>query len=40
MEPIRILTSSQLEQIDTAAQTILERTGVKVDSPEALCYLK
>ena len=40
MEPLRILTSSQLEQIDTAAQTILERTGVKVDSPEALGYLK
>jgi trimethylamine---corrinoid protein Co-methyltransferase len=40
MEPIRILTSSQMEQIDAAAQSILERTGVKVDSPEALAYLK
>jgi trimethylamine:corrinoid methyltransferase-like protein len=40
MEPIRILTSSQMEQIDAAAQSILERTGVKVDSPEALDYLK
>lgn len=40
MEPLRILTSSQLEQIDAAAQAILERTGIKIDSPEALGYLK
>jgi trimethylamine---corrinoid protein Co-methyltransferase len=40
MEPLRILTAAQMEQIDTAAQTILERTGVRIDSPEALDSLK
>jgi trimethylamine:corrinoid methyltransferase-like protein len=40
MEPLRILTSSQLEQIDTAALSILERTGIKINSPEAIGYLK
>jgi trimethylamine--corrinoid protein Co-methyltransferase len=40
MEPLRILTSSQMEQIDAAAQSILERTGVKIDSAEAIGYLK
>jgi trimethylamine--corrinoid protein Co-methyltransferase len=28
-----------MEQIDGAAQTILERTGIKIDAPEALGYL-
>lgn len=40
MEPIRILTSSQLEQIDETAQSILERTGIRIDLPEAVDYLK
>jgi trimethylamine--corrinoid protein Co-methyltransferase len=40
MEPVRILTSSQMEQIDEAAQSILERTGIKIDSGEAIGYLK
>ncbi len=39
MEPLRILTSSQMEQIDEAAQSILERTGVRIDSAEALGFL-
>ena len=40
MEPLRILTSSQMEQIDQAAQSILERTGINIDSAEAIVYLK
>ena len=28
-----------MEQIDAAAQSILERTGIKIDSTEALAYL-
>jgi trimethylamine--corrinoid protein Co-methyltransferase len=40
MEPLRILTASQMEQIDGAAQSILERTGIKIDCPEALEHLK
>ncbi len=40
MEALRILTSAQMEQIDAAAQSILERTGVKIDSAEAIGYLK
>lgn len=40
MEPVRILTWSQMEQIDEAAQSILERTGIKIDSPDALALLE
>ena len=40
MEPLRILTAEQMERIDVAAQSILDRTGMKIDSPEALGYLK
>ena len=40
MEPIRVLTSSQMEQIDAAAQSILERTGIKIGLPEALTHLE
>lgn len=40
MQPLRVLSSSQMEQIDEAAQSILERTGIKIDSPEALAHLK
>lgn len=40
MEPVRILTSSQMERIDAAAQSILERTGMKIDSAEAIGHLR
>lgn len=40
MEPVRILTPSQMEQIDGAAQAILERTGVKIESDEAQGFLE
>jgi len=40
MEPLRILSPSQMEKIDGAAQAILERTGVKIGSPEATGYLE
>jgi hypothetical protein len=40
MEPVRVLTWSQMEQIDEAAQSILERTGIKIDSPDALGLLE
>ena len=39
MEPLRILNRQQMERIDGAAQSILERTGIKIESPEALEYL-
>ena len=34
MTPFRVLTSSQMERLDEAAQLILERTGIKIDLPE------
>ena len=40
MEPIRILTDDQMAQIDAAAQTILEQTGMIIDSEEALDLLE
>lgn len=40
MEPIRILSATQMEQIDAAARSILERTGMKIDCPEALDYME
>ena len=39
MEPLRILSWSQMARIGGAAQAILERTGIKIDSPEALGFL-
>ncbi len=39
MDPIRILKAAQMEQIDEAAQSILEQTGIRIDSAEALAYL-
>ena len=40
MEPIRVLTHSQMEMIDVAARTILERTGMLIQSDEALGLLE
>ena len=40
MEPLRVLTAADMQRIDAAAQSILERTGIKIDSPEAVGYLK
>jgi trimethylamine--corrinoid protein Co-methyltransferase len=40
MEPIRILSSSQMEMIDGAALTILDRTGMIIRSAEALDLLE
>ncbi len=40
MEPLRILTDEQMERIDEAARSILEKTGIRIDSPEAHGYLK
>lgn len=40
MEPIRLLTSDDMARIDEAAQTILERTGMVIDLPEAREYLR
>ena len=39
MEPIRILTTEQMRRIDEAARLILEKTGMMVESSEALDYL-
>jgi trimethylamine---corrinoid protein Co-methyltransferase len=39
MEPIRVLSSSQMEMIDDAAASILDRTGMIVRSEEALDLL-
>ena len=36
MEPIRVLTRAQMEMIDRAAQEILERTGMVIQSEAAL----
>ena len=36
MEPIRILNQEQMEAVDRAALAILERTGVKMESSEAI----
>lgn len=35
-----MLNTSQMEQIDQAARSILERTGIRIDSTEALDYLR
>ena len=40
MEPIRVLSSSQMEMIDDAALTILDRTGMIMRSAEALDLLE
>jgi trimethylamine---corrinoid protein Co-methyltransferase len=40
MEPLRVLSADDMERIDVAVQSILERTGIKIDSPEAVGYLK
>ncbi len=40
MEPLRILSASQMEQIDEAARSILERTGIRIDSVDAHRYLR
>jgi trimethylamine--corrinoid protein Co-methyltransferase len=40
MEPIRLLSSSQMEMIDDAALTILDRTGMIMRSAEALDLLE
>ena len=40
MQPIRVLTAEQMERIDAAAMTILEETGMVIQSDEALDVLK
>lgn len=40
MEPIRVLTQSQMEMIDQGARSILERTGMLIHSDEALALLE
>jgi trimethylamine---corrinoid protein Co-methyltransferase len=40
MEPIRVLTQDQMARIDETAHKILETVGIKIESEEALQYLK
>ena len=39
LEPLRVLSVDQMEKINEAAQAILEKTGIKVESDEALDYM-
>ncbi len=40
LEPIRVLTWDEMEKIHSAALTILEEVGIKIDSEKAHDYLK
>jgi len=40
LEPIRVLSDEDMQRIDQAAQTILEQTGMRIVSDEALSYLE
>ena len=40
MQPLRILSNDQMAMIDEAACSILERTGMRIESDEALNYLE
>ena len=39
-EPVKLLTDSQLEAIHTATLDVLERTGIKFESEQALKLLQ
>ena len=40
MEPLRVLSQSDMERIDDAARDILATTGMRIESDEALDYLE
>ncbi len=40
MEPVRVLTPDQMARIDETAHKILETVGIKIESEEALQFLK